>query len=129
MKKIVSTLVIATLVLGVSLNTAYAIKPFKDEFDAKYVKDSNNAEFVEAVKKANCNLCHGKNAEGKDDKKVRNAYGMALDKLLDKKEDAKNKEKIQAALDTVAAEKSNPDNPNAPTFGELIKQGKLPGGN
>ena len=129
MKRIVLTLVIASLILGLSLNTAYAIKPFKDEFDAKYVKDATNTEFVDAVKKANCNLCHGKNAEGKDDKKVRNAYGKALDKLLDKKEDAKNKEKIQAALDTVAGEKSNPDDPSSPTFGELLKQGKLPGGN
>jgi len=128
MKKVVVTLVAAAIVVGLSLNTAYAIKPFKDEFDAKYVKDSSNAEFAEAVKKANCNVCHGKNAEGKDDKKVRNAYGKALDKLLDKKEDAKNKEKIQAALETVAKEKSNPDDANSPTFGDLIKSGKLPGG-
>jgi len=126
MKKFVVTLVAVGFVLGLSSNAAHAIAPFKKEFDEKYVKNNSNEEFVAAAKKANCLICHGKNAEGKEDKKLRNAYGKALDKLLDKKEDAKNVEKIQAALDTVAKEKSNPDDPASPTFGELIAQGKLP---
>ncbi len=129
MTKFALTLVAAAIVVGSTINTAHAIAPFKKEFDALYVKDSKNEDFVAAAKKANCLICHGKNAEGKDDKKVRNAYGKALDKLLDKKEDAKNVEKIKSALETVAKEKSNPDDPSSPTFGELISQGKLPGGN
>ena len=60
--------------------------------------------------------------EGKED---RNAYGHALAELLDKKEDAKNMEKIRKALETVAGMKSAD---GEPTFGELIKMGKLPGG-
>jgi hypothetical protein len=109
------------------LETAYAIAPFKKEFDDKYVKkDPTTPEekaLAAAVAEAKCNVCHvGKN------KKDRNAYGEALNKLLDKKADMKDKAKIQAALDTVASEKSKADDPNSPTFGELIPQGKLPGG-
>jgi hypothetical protein len=109
------------------LETAYAIAPFKKEFDDKYVKKDpatpEEKALAAAVAEAKCNVCHvGKN------KKDRNAYGEALNKLLDKKADMKDKAKIQAALDTVANEKSKADDPNSPTFGELIQQGKLPGG-
>ncbi len=106
---------------------ARAIAPFKKEFEAKYVKkDPTTPEeqaLAAAVKEAKCNVCH----VGKK-KKDRNAYGEALSELLDKKADAKDLAKIQEALDKVADMKSNPDDPNSPTFGELIKQGKLPGG-
>jgi len=133
MKKAVLTLLAGVFVLGLSLDAAQAIAPFKKEFDEKYVKkessDPQDQEFAAAVKKANCLICHGKNAEGKEDKKIRNAYGKALDALLDKKTDAKDVAKIQAALDTVAKEKSNPDDASSPTFGDLIMSGKLPGGN
>lgn len=109
------------------IESAHAIAPFKKEFEEKYVKsDPSTPEeqsLAVAVKEAKCNVCH----VGKD-KKDRNAYGDALDALLDKKADMKDKAKIQAALDTVAAQKSKPDDPSSPTFGELIEQGKLPGG-
>ncbi|HEY2894440.1 MAG TPA: hypothetical protein VGJ16_09520, partial [Pirellulales bacterium] len=58
----------------------------------------------------------------------RNEYGKALDELLDKKADMKDTKKIQEALETVAGKNSDPKNPSSPTFGDLIKQGKLPGG-
>ena len=74
-------------------------------------------------------VCHGKNAEGKEDKKVRNAYGKALDKLLDKKEDAKNDEKIQAALEKSPRKNRTPTMPVRPPSASLIAQGKLPSGN
>ena len=43
-------------------------------------------------------------------------------------EDAKNVEKIKKALEEVAALSSDPSKPDAPTFGKLIEEGKLPGG-
>ena len=43
-----------------------------------------------------------------------------------KKEDKKNKAKIQSALDAVAKLKSKPSDPASPTFGEKIASGKLP---
>jgi hypothetical protein len=112
------------MVSGGLARPAFAIKQFQDEFKAVYVKpdSSDPAEkaLATAVEAAKCNLCH----KGKE-KKERNAYGHALAELLDKKEDAKNMEKIRKALETVAAMKSAD---GEPTFGELIKMGKLPGG-
>jgi hypothetical protein len=100
---------------------AFAIKQFSDQFKEVYVKEGTPlAAEVEAAK---CNVCH----KGKS-KKDRNAYGEALAKLLDKKEDKTNVEKIREALATVAKESSDPSNPSAPTFGALIEGGKLPGG-
>jgi len=110
-----------------SVDTAHAIPPFKKEFDAKYVKkdstDPVEKQFAEAIETVKCNACH----KGKD-KKMRNAYGEALDKLLDKKADAKDPEKIQKALAEVEEMHSDPDDDKSPTFGELIKKGELPGG-
>lgn len=119
--------VAAAALFAVLAQPASALKNFKDEFDAKYVKaESENPkekEFAEAVDKVKCLVCH----EGKS-KKDRNPYGTALSVMLDKSEDKDNKEKIQKALDFVAGIKSNPADPKSPTFGELIKEGKLPGG-
>jgi len=102
---------------------AFANKEFFDEFNAVYVKpdssDANDKALVAEVETAKCNVCHVGSS-----KKERNSYGNALADLLDKKEDKKNQEKIRTALDTVAA---MPSADGAPTFGELLKQGKLPG--
>lgn len=118
---------VAGAILWLGVPQAKAIKPFKDEFEAKYVKpDSKDAKekaLAEAAASAKCNICHVGTS-----KKDRNVYGKALAELLDRKKDKDSKDKIQAALDTVAAKKSKPDDANAPTFGELIKEGKLPGG-
>ena len=115
------------ILLGPAAPPAKAIKPFLDEFQTTYVKrdssDKKDKDFVVAVEKVKCNVCH----EGKS-KKDRNVYGMALDLLLDKKADKDDKEKIKKALVTVADLKSDPVKSDAPTFGQLIAQGKLPGG-
>lgn len=107
------------------IDSAHAIDPFKKAFDAKYVKASPSTPeekaLAEAVKQAKCNVCH----VGVK-KKDKNAYGIALDELLDRKTDAKDMDKINDALEKVAAMKSDPKNDASPTFGELISQGKLP---
>ena len=105
MKKLLLPLLCGALVAGAMLwlgtPQAKAIKQFKDQFEAKYVKpDSQDAKekaLAEAAAKAKCLICH----EGKS-KKSRNAYGRALAELLDRKKDRDNQEKIQAALDAVA---------------------------
>jgi hypothetical protein len=111
--------------LGVALagggfaRPAFAIKQFQDEFKSLYVQEGTPlAAEVERVK---CNVCH----VGKD-KKERNAYGKALDERLDKKADKDDKEKIRKMLEEVAALPSDPDKKDSPTFGDLIKAGKLP---
>jgi hypothetical protein len=109
------------LAVGSSAREAFAIKQFFDEFKTVYVKDGT--PLAAAVETAKCNVCH----VGKS-KKDRNAYGNALAEKLDKKEDAKNVEKIKKALEEVAALPSDPAKADAPTFGALLKEGKLPGG-
>ncbi len=128
MRQFVFAVALASLVGGsiiaVPAQHAQATMTFKTAFDAKYVKaestDPAEQALATEVKTAKCNVCHMGNT-----KKMRNAYGAALDKLLDKAE--KDPAKIAEALDKVAAEKSNPDDANSATFGDLIKQGKLPG--
>lgn len=110
------------IVAGSSAREAFAIKQFFDEFKTVYVKEGT--PLAAAVETAKCNVCH----VGKS-KKDRNAYGNALAERLDKKEDAKNVEKIRKALEEVAGLSSDPAKADAPTFGKLIEEGKLPGGN
>lgn len=96
---------------------AHAVLPFKKAFETKYVKP--DTPFAAEVKKANCNVCHiGSN------KKKRNPYGMAIDQFIEKGD--KDPAKIEEALNKAAEIKANPDDPNSPTFGQLIEQGKLP---
>ncbi|MCX7406240.1 MAG: hypothetical protein NT089_10990 [Planctomycetia bacterium] len=108
---------VVAICAGIVPRPAFAIKQFFDQFKAIYVKadstDPKEKAFAAAVETAKCNVCH----EGKS-KKDRNAYGQALAELLDKKEDKENVEKIKKSLETVAAE--------SPTFGDRIKEGKLP---
>jgi hypothetical protein len=116
---------VVAIVAAATARPAYAIKQFFDEFKAMYVKadsaDAAEKALAAAVETEKCNVCH----VGKS-KKDRNAYGEALAGLLDKKEDAKNVEKIKASLEKVAGMPS--DGKSGPTFGALIKEGKLPGG-
>lgn len=129
MKRVVLLSLAATFALTITFITAvdeaHAIPQFKKEFDAKYVDEDSDdpvkIEFAEKVKEAKCNVCHfGKK------KKDRNSYGNALAELLDKKEDKENKEKIQESLDKVAGMKTNPEDENSPTYGELFNSGDLP---
>lgn len=114
---------IVVLMVGAAPRPAFAIKEFFDEFKAAYVKpesaDANDKALAAEVETAKCNVCHVGSS-----KKERNSYGNALADLLDKKEDKKNSEKIRQALETVAA---MPSADGGPTFGDLLKQGKLPG--
>ncbi len=95
---------------------AEAIPPFQKEFVKMYVQPGSPLEAQ--VKKVKCNICH----KGKK-KKNRNAYGQALAKLLDRKKDKKNVEKIRKALKQVESQSATP---GGPTFGELLRAGKLP---
>ncbi len=111
--------------IGFTASRALAVKEFKDQFQAKYVKPdstaANDVSLAAAFSEASCTVCH---APG-DNKKIRNDYGKQLAKRLTKK-DKKDKPKIQAALDEVAKLKSKPSDPDSPTYGEKIAGGKLP---
>jgi hypothetical protein len=130
MKRLTLCLVLGLLTgilwLGRPAPQASADKAFRDEFVATYVKaDSSEPKdkaFATAVEKAKCNICH----VGKV-KKNRNGYGKALGELLSRKTDTEDKEKIQAALKKIEVKHSDPKDEKSPTFGELLKAGKLPG--
>lgn len=128
MKKVCLTLVLGSCVLALLVNSALALPAFNKEWQAKYVEGNGNAAFVEAATAAKCNVCHDANSKSKKDK---NEYGKAVGKHLTKAEytklktdaDAVNKYIIEG-LEKTNAEKSS----GGKTFGELIKEGKLPGG-
>ncbi len=128
MKK--ATICLALIALGVvwlgrGVPQVSADKAFRDQFVTVYVKpdsgDPKDNAFAEAVEKAKCNICH----VGKV-KKNRNDYGKALGEILSRKTDTENKEKILAALKKVEAKQVNPKDDKSPTFGDLIRAGKLP---
>jgi hypothetical protein len=125
--------------------SAMAIPPFKNEFEAVYVKENPATPQETALAEAamattgKCWVCHvnmSNRGEKGLGKKIRNNYGKALSQLL-KKEDFgserraeepdKVKAEIQEAMKKVEAMKSDPDNADSPTFGELMAAGKLPG--
>ncbi|MBI3839870.1 MAG: hypothetical protein HY288_18255 [Planctomycetia bacterium] len=130
------TLCIAAAAVHTKVPSAQAIPPFSKEWVAKYTKpdsaDEKDKAFAELITKTvKCQVCH----VGTTDKKMRNAYGKQLSMLIKKDnfkaerlqaEPDKCKAEIIAALDAVAAMKSGDD--KSPTFGELIAQHKLPGG-
>lgn len=115
-----SLLVLA--ILAAVATPSLAIKQFQTEFLKKYADGSDEA-FTEKAKDAKCYVCH----QGRK-KKNRNPFGEALHEFLDKKKDKKDVDKIIASLEKVAAMPSDADDPDAPTFGDLIAEGKLPGG-
>ena len=89
----------------------------------KHYAGRENPEFRQVVRKAKCYLCH----QGEEDRKNCNRYGVAMTPHLGE-EDKKDKEKILAVLLQIAEEPSDPSDSAAPTFGELIAAGELPGG-
>lgn len=110
------------MVIAGVIAPAVAFPPFQKQFLAKYADGTDEAFTMLAKDDAKCFVCH----QGKN-KKNRNPYGAALAELIGKK-DQKDTDKIIAALEKVASQSSNPEDSTAPTFGELIDEGKLPGG-
>lgn len=72
---------------------------------------------VSAAKETKCGICH----EGQD-KKKRNNYGECLTKTLGEK-NVKDEAKIKEAFQKAEATKSAVE---GKTFGDLLKEGKLP---
>ncbi len=150
MKKRNLILLFGGAVAGVAclgVQPAVAIAPFRAEFEELYIVEEGGtpeqqklAELYNDNAKGKCWTCHANMKElGYDTaygKLVRNSYGRALSQFLDKdnfgverrrEEPDAAKAEIQAAMKKVAEMKVNPDDPNSPTFGELMSKGELPG--
>lgn len=112
MKSLIRGVVVAGVLAGLmtfSVDRANARPNYKKVFDSTYEK-------VAKDNKTTCNVCH----DG-DDKKKRNNYGEALGKNITKME--KDDAKIKEALTKTESEKSAITDK---TFGDLLKDGKLP---
>lgn len=115
---------LAAAILLVAPQESLAVPAFFKAFVGKYVDDSSDEEWTKLVKKeAKCFVCH----QGKKSKKNKNAYGEALGEFITKK-DQKDTDKILEALEKVAEMHTDADDDKSPTYGELIAEGKLPGG-
>jgi len=123
--------VLACVLVTLTASPAWAIKPFADAFGSNYVQPGSPLD--EKVKTVKCNLCHGQNAAGMDDKKVRNDFGKAVAKHLKKADFTGNPPKLDPkteagqkalaeGLEKAVAEKSS----SGKAFDELIKAGELP---
>ena len=135
MQKLVLMLFVSVVAAGSMARPACAIPQFHKEFVKLYVSDSDGAKkaeagdkeasFAELVtgKKTKCFTCH----QGKK-KKNQNRYGEQLSKLLDKKKDKKDTKKIIEALKKVAKMHVDEKDEKSPTYADLIKAGKFPGG-
>ncbi len=117
--RFVVAVVAAAGLFAASSSEALARPKYKNMVDAKY---PDLAKKHGTDGKLACTVCHPK-IDGKDDKKVRNNYGTALGKALSKKNES-DEEKIKEALGKIESEKSATE---GKTFGDLIKDGTLPG--
>lgn len=123
MRRLAVVMFLVLLAMLLSVRPAQAILQFQKEWVKLYVGDDKDSDFAKQVKKTGCWVCH----QGKL-RKHHNPYGIHLVDLLDKKADMKNPEKIVEAIKKVEAMHSVAGDDKSPTYGEIIKQGKLPGG-
>jgi len=117
------------IVLGVLISMvsiASADPKFYAVFKKEYLDKHPDKKFAEAVNKADvrCLVCH----QGKKLKKHRNSFGQELGKLLDRKKDLKNDEKISASIKKVLAMHVDPKNEKSETYMDRLKASKWPGG-
>jgi hypothetical protein len=111
--------------MGIGTPQALATAQFQAVFLKEYVNDHKDKDFAKMVKtKARCHSCH----RGKKVGPYHNAFGKHLIALLDPEKDKKDVDKIKAALEKVVNMHSDPKDEKSPTYGELLEQGKLPGG-
>ena len=138
MKTLLSLLAICVATLAVAPD-AMALTEFKTEFKKKFADTHKSKDFQLAVRKASCNVCHIAKAK----KTVQNDFGKLLNKMIEgsakerkakakeeggkegqDKEKAKLLEELNKAFDKIVKQKS--EDGKGPTYGDLIKEGKLP---
>jgi hypothetical protein len=116
-------LLLVPVLIGIA-SPASAVLQFQLAFKKEYIDTLKDKKFAEEVNKADvkCLMCH----QGKN-RKNHNAFGLEVKKLLTKK-DAKNTEKIAAALKKALAMHVDPKNEKSETYMDRLQAGKWPGG-
>ncbi len=124
MRNVCVFLVVSVLVSAVA-QPAAAVLQFYKVWETEYLTNHPDQNYATLVKKpANrCFVCH----VGKK-RTHRNAYGVQLEELLDWKKDAKDKEKIAAAIKQVGEMHVDSNDDTSETFAERIAAGKFPAG-
>ncbi len=126
MKKPLMVLALSVLATTFLAGLAVARVPYYTEFKRKYYKpngDETERGFAMKVDMAKCLVCHGKDAEGKKKKGIRNEYGKIVEEFLggDKGDKGQIGKALDEAYNTKVADGSE-------TYGDRIKAGKLPAG-
>jgi hypothetical protein len=119
------TLLLAGFLLSLAAEPASAILPFYKVWKEEYLDNHPDQEFAKMVNKpANrCFVCH----VGKK-RSHRNEYGAVMEADLDWKKDAKDKEKILAAIKKASEAHVDPNDASSETFADRIAASKFPGG-
>ena len=125
MRYVCSLIVVAMLALLTTARPASAILPFYNAFKKDYLDKLEDKKFAEEVNKASnrCFLCH----QGKN-RKNHNVMGEELAKLLDKKKDAKDIEKISASIKQVLEMHVDPKDDKSETYLDRLNASKWPAG-
>ena len=114
-------LALAVLSITAAPQQAQARPQYRKAFGVKY------PDLKELENEKKCGVCHPK----ADNKKINNDYGVALKKALKDEKNVKDEKKLDEALTEMEkAPSSTPKSEGSKemkTFGELIKEGKLPG--
>jgi hypothetical protein len=100
-----------------SPDSASARTKYLARFIARY------GETVEAAGTQRCAICHG--GPNGATKTILSSYAMGLRDQIGMK-NCTDDALIDAALTAMEAVESEPDNPDGPTFGEILGEGNLP---
>lgn len=117
------------LLVGLYVSTisrpAAAVLQFYKVWETEYLTNHPDQEYAKLVKKpANrCFVCH----VGKK-RTHRNEYGAQMEEALDWKKDAKDKEKILAAIKAAGEQHVDPNDESSETFAQRIEASKFPAG-
>jgi cytochrome c2 len=117
---------IAAMLVVAFVSPASADPKFYAVYKKEYLDTHADKKYAEEVNKADvkCLVCH----QGKKSKKNRNSFGSELDKLLDRKKDLNNVEKISDSLKKVLAMHVDPKNDKSETYLDRVKASKWPAG-
>ena len=123
--RICCSFLVVCLALSATARPAAAVLQFYKVWETEYLTDHPDQDYVALVKKTSnrCFVCH----QGKN-RKHHNAYGEHLEELLDRKTDAKDKQKILAAIKQVGELHVDPNDDKSDTFNQRIAESKFPGG-
>lgn len=118
-------IVLVAIVVSWSAQPATAVLQFYKVFEAEHLANHPDQEFVALVKKpANrCYMCH----VGKK-RSHRNEFGALMEEPLDWKKDAKDKEKIAAAIKDALAKHVDPNDDTSETYADRLGKGQFPAG-